>query len=57
MIISLLPSQAAKFADQMAVINEAIKEAQQLVTESERIGGGGAARQTAVDAAKANKQR
>jgi hypothetical protein len=55
MIISLLPSQAAKFADQMAVINEAIKEAQQLVTESERIGGGGAARQTAVDAAKAKQ--
>ena len=55
MIISLLPSQAEKFADQMAIINEAIKEAQQLVDISERIGGGTTARQTAVDAAKAKQ--
>jgi hypothetical protein len=55
MIISMLPNEAAKFADQMAVINEAVKEAQRLVDLSERTGGGGAARQTAVDAAKATQ--
>jgi hypothetical protein len=55
MIISLFPSQAAKFADQMTVINEAIKEAQWLIDVSERIGGGTTARQNAVDAAKAKQ--
>ena len=55
MIISLLPSQAQKFADQMAVINEAIKEAQRLIDVSERLGGGTDARQKAIDLATQKK--
>lgn len=54
-IISLFPSQAEKFAVQMSLINEAIKEAQRLVDVSERLGGGEVARQSVVDAAKAKK--
>jgi hypothetical protein len=55
MIISMLPNEAAKFADQMEIINQAITEAQRLIDLSERSGGGDVARQNAVDLAKAKQ--